>query len=71
MQSTHQTEFRFEKIIKKKGHKLYIRWKNYDNFSLTARLIEKIWLNKMSYYPELELDFSSNAIKPNVKNRHV
>ena len=29
--STNQTKFRNEKLIKQKGNKLYIQWKGYDN----------------------------------------
>ena len=29
--STNQTKFRNEKLIKQKGNKLYIKWKGYDN----------------------------------------
>ena len=28
---TNRKEFRFEKIIKRKGGKLYVKWKGYDN----------------------------------------
>ena len=31
LQKTNQQEFRIEKIIKKKGDKLYVKWKDYDN----------------------------------------
>ena len=31
LQKTNQKEFRVEKVIKKKGDKLYIKWKGYDN----------------------------------------
>ena len=31
LQKTNQEEFRIEKIIKKKGDKLYVKWKGYDN----------------------------------------
>ena len=30
-QKTNQKEFRIEKVIKKKGKKLYVKWKGYDN----------------------------------------
>ena len=30
-QKTNQQEFRIEKVIKKKGNKLYVKWKGYDN----------------------------------------
>ena len=31
LQKTDQKEFRIEKVIKKKGNKLYVNWKGYDN----------------------------------------
>ena len=31
IQTTIQKEFRIEKIIKRKGDKLYVKWKRYSN----------------------------------------
>ena len=31
LQKTNQKEFRIEKILKRKGDKLYVKWKDYDN----------------------------------------
>ena len=31
LQKTSQEKFRIEKIIKRKGDKLYVKWKGYDN----------------------------------------
>ena len=31
LQKTNQEQFRIEKVIKKKGNKLYVKWKGYDN----------------------------------------
>ena len=31
LQNTNQEEFRIVKVIKKKGNKLYVKWKGYDN----------------------------------------
>ena len=31
LQKTNQEEFRIEKVINKKGDKLYVKWKGYDN----------------------------------------
>ena len=31
LENTNQKEFRIEKVIKKKGNKLYVKWKGYDN----------------------------------------
>ena len=39
LQKTDQKEFRIEKIIEKKGNKLYVKWKGYDN-SFNS------WINK-------------------------
>ena len=30
-QKTNQEELRIEKVIKRKGDKLYVKWKGYDN----------------------------------------
>ena len=39
LQGTWQNEFSIEKVIKKKGDKLYAKWKSYDN-SFNS------WINK-------------------------
>ena len=31
LQKTNQKEFRIEKVLMKKGDKLYVKWKGYDN----------------------------------------
>ena len=31
LQKTNQKEFRIEKVIKKKGNKIHLKWKGYDN----------------------------------------
>ena len=31
LQKTNQKEFRIEKVLKRKGDKLYVKWKRYDN----------------------------------------
>ena len=31
LQKTNQKEFRIEKILKRKGNKLYVKWKGYNN----------------------------------------
>ena len=31
LQKTNQKEFRIKKVIKRKGDKLYVKWKGYDN----------------------------------------
>ena len=32
LRKANQKEFRVEKVIKKKGNKLYFHWKGYDSF---------------------------------------
>ena len=31
LQTTNQEEFRIEKVLKRKGDKLYVKWKGYDS----------------------------------------
>ena len=31
LEKTDQKEFRIEKVLKKKGDKLYVKWNGYDN----------------------------------------
>ena len=31
LQKTNQEEFRIEKVIKRKGNKIYVKWKGYNN----------------------------------------
>ena len=39
LQKTSQEEFRIEKVIKRKGDKIYVKWKGYDNSF-------NIWIDK-------------------------
>ena len=40
LQKTNQQEFRIEKVTKKKGDKLYVKWKGYAN-SFNSRIEKK------------------------------
>ena len=42
LQNIDQQEFRIEKLIMKKGNKLYVKWKGYDN-SFNS------WIDKKAY----------------------
>ena len=42
LQHTSQNEFRIETIIKRKGNKLYVKWKGYNNSFIS-------WTNKRRY----------------------
>ena len=33
LQKANQEEFKIEKVIRKKGNKLYVKWKGYENSS--------------------------------------
>ena len=43
LQKTNQKEFRIEKVLKRKGDKLYVKWKGYNN-SFNS------WINKKDIY---------------------
>ena len=43
LQKTNQKEFRIEKVLKRKGDQLYVKWKGYDN-SFNS------WINKKISY---------------------
>ena len=42
LEKTNQKGCRAEKVIKRKGNKLYVKWKGHNNF-LTVGLIKKTW----------------------------
>ena len=83
MQKTDQTEFRFEKVIKKKREKFCVKWKGYDKITyymhicLIAGYIKMMSPYKMSFIPEpdshikhkmkAELDLSNYATKSELK----
>ena len=52
LQKTNQEEFRVGKVIKKKGNKLYVKWKGYDNILLIAGLIKKTLYKMSKYFPK-------------------
>ena len=45
LQKTNQKEFRIEKVIKRKGDKLYVKWKGYNN-SLNSWIDKKTSINE-------------------------
>ena len=36
LQKTNQEEFRIEKVIKRKGNKIYVKWKEYNNYLIVG-----------------------------------
>ena len=76
MQKTNQKEFRIEKVIKKEGNKLYVKWKVCNNSSNSW--VDKRDLEQMSqYFPKpyepfggdinVEVDLSNYATKTDLK----
>ena len=78
LQKTNQEEFRIEKVIKKKGNKLYVKWEEYDN-SFNSWIDKKDLTYMSQYFPKpyqtfggdmcpnvTHLDVSSFALKSNL-----
>ena len=82
LRKTNQKEFRIEKIIKRTGDKLFVKWKGYDNsFNSWINKKDLLWFYhiKMSkFYPEpyelfggdinVTIDLSNYATKTDLKN---
>ena len=62
MQKTNQKGFTVEKVIKRKGDKLYIKWKCYDN-SFSS------WINTLDTFPDLSK--LSDVVKNKVVKKYV
>ena len=76
LQKTSQKEFRVEKVIKRKGDKLYVKWKDYDSsFNSWIDKKDKVQMSKFFRKPKslggrvkVELDLSNYATKADLKN---
>ena len=51
LQKTNQEEFRIEKVIKKTGNKLYVKWKGYDS-SFNSWIAKKGLIQISHYFPK-------------------
>ena len=51
LQKQNQKDFRIEKVIKKKGDKLYVKWKGYDN-SFRSWMDKKDIVLISEYFPK-------------------
>ena len=53
---TNQDEFKIEKVIKRKGNKLYVKWKVYDN-SFNSWIDEKdiVWKRVNTFLNHIKL----------------
>ena len=84
MQKKNQEEFRIEKVIKRKGNKMYVKWKGYDNSfnswidkACLVQRTEKRSYKMSQYFPpydnsneniKVELDISNYATKKDIKD---
>ena len=51
LQKTNQQEFRIEKVIKKKGNKLYVKWKGYDSsFNSWIDKKDLVWFYRLRFH---------------------
>ena len=76
LQKTNQEEFRIEKVIKRKGNKICVKWKGYNNSFNSSKNLKRYY--KMSqYYPpyksssnnvKVKLDLANYATKTDLKN---
>ena len=77
LQKTKQNEFRIEKVIKRKGDELYVKWKGYDN-SFNSWIDKKDIVKMSQYFPKLyepfrgdinvTVDLSNYETKDDIKN---
>ena len=77
LQNTDQIEFRIEKALKRKGDKLYVKWKGYDN-SFNSWIDKKTLYKISQYFPKpyepfggdlnVTVDLSNYATKDDIKN---
>ena len=81
MQKTNQQEFRIEKTLKRKGEKLYVKWKGYDNSfnsSIDKKDLVQYHIKMSQYSPKpyspfsgdinIKVDLSNYATKADIKN---
>ena len=77
LQKTDQKEFGIEKVLKKKGDKLYVKWRGYDN-SFNSWIDKKTLYKMNQYFPKpyepfggdinVRVDLSNYATKDDIKN---
>ena len=54
LQKTNKIEFRIEKMIKRKGNKLYVKWKSY-NKSFNSWIDKKNLIKSVSTFHHIEI----------------
>ena len=67
MQKENQKEFIIEKLIKRKGDKLYVKWKGYNN-SFNSWIDKKdiVWMSE--YFAELKSLGAKVKVELNLSN---
>ena len=76
-QKTSQKEFRIEKVLKRKGDKLYVKWKEYS-ISFNSWINKKDLIKMSQYFPKpfnshfcdsikIKIDLSNYATKTDIK----
>ena len=55
LRKTSQEEFRIEKVIRRKGDKLYVKWKGYDNSFNN-------WIDKRNLFKERKRYYKNDSI---------
>ena len=73
LQKTNQKEFRKEKVIKRKGDKLYAKWKRYDSsFNNWINKKDLVWsyhIKMSKFYPKPYKSFGRNIkVKVDLSN---
>ena len=80
MQKANQKELKIEKVIKRKGDNLYVKWKGYDNSFNTWINKKRYCYTKIDYFPpycysknknEVELDSPNFVAKSEFKTQQV
>ena len=68
MQKTNQKEFRTEKVLKRKGDKLLVKWKGYENSfnSWTSQYFPKPSSHEENI--KVEIDLSNYAKKKDIND---
>ena len=68
LQRTNQKEFRIENVITRKGNKLFVKWKGYDN-SFNSCIDKKDILSKSQYFLKPFRNFGGNTnVKVDLSN---
>ena len=68
LQKTNQKEFKIEKVLKRKGDQLYVKWKGYDN-SFNSWINKKDIKIKISeYFPKPPSDYKNIKVKVDLTN---